>query len=1053
MRRLALTATLLLLAGSCGRPAPAPESPGQETPGVVILDAIATGSPLGKAGLAPGDALLAWRRDERGGAFDGFDDLWELEREEAPRGAVTLTVERSGTRLEAAVPEGRWQATARPALAPGELDLDRQAQRAIEQDDRPAALAPLTALRSGTMEPEVRAWASWRLALLRSQESDADWDHALEAALAAGDQGLEAWLAGERCFEQTRVGAFATAQPACERALALREALGQPLAAAEIEYRLAWLAGRRGDPREEERRFRHLVERLEELAPGCLLQARSLHNLAKARATQDDLTEAFAHARRALELAIARAPGGLDHQASVQLLGIFHWFAEEWEAAEARLGEALAMLQAIDPEHEDVANVLNNLGIVASDRGDLTSAEEYYRRSLAVRERVAPDPLQASRTLNNLANLALVRGDFATAVRLERRVLALRQSLAPDSIDVATALLNLGSNLVEAGEPVEGERHLGAALDLQRRHVPGSRDVAMSLLALAELERSRDAAAPAEVHLDEALAITGRTAPASVLEARILREVGELRAAAGAAPEAERHLRRSTSLLESLVPGTLQHALSLHALGRLQRAAGRREEALASLTAAARALETQLGTLGGSDEVRARFRESWRHIHRDLVDLLRELGRPEEAFEELERSRARAFLLLLRAREVEVETAPRLGTLAATLDLGAARRALGPTRAAISYAVDEETTHAWVIAPDGELHHRDLGVGAAELRDLVDRFRLLCEAPAAAGEPEHLGARLYDLLLAPAEEELAAAERLLIVPDGPLHHLPFAALVRRGEEGVIRHLVEWKPIQLAASLTTWAELQNREDAPGRRFVAFADPEPGGAADSRDAAGNGQGPRLARLPRGRAEATSAAELFAPDAVVLAGRAATETAAKRVGREARFVHFATHAYVDPLSPLDSALVLAPAAPPAGGPHDGLLQAWEVVQELTLDAELVVLSGCQTGSGPAVGDEGILGLTRAFQFAGARAVLSSLWRISDRATALLMESFYRELSAGRPADEALRRAQLALLRGTVRSPGLPAWVVGLWPGGEAASEWAHPSSWAAFHLYGAV
>jgi CHAT domain-containing protein len=153
----------------------------------------------------------------------------------------------------------------------------------------------------------------------------------------------------------------------------------------------------------------------------------------------------------------------------------------------------------------------------------------------------------------------------------------------------------------------------------------------------------------------------------------------------------------------------------------------------------------------------------------------------------------------------------------------------------------------------------------------------------------------------------------------------------------------------------------------------------------------------------------AALFGRKAVAWLGPEATEDRATALVKGPRFVHFACHALLDRRAPLESGLALT----------DGLLQAWEVFERIRLDADLVTLSGCETGLGADAAGEGLLGLTRAFQLAGARSVLASLWNVSDRSTSRLMARFYGELRNGVPRDEALRRAQLELLHGEFRAP----------------------------------
>jgi len=133
-------------------------------------------------------------------------------------------------------------------------------------------------------------------------------------------------------------------------------------------------------------------------------------------------------------------------------------------------------------------------------------------------------------------------------------------------------------------------------------------------------------------------------------------------------------------------------------------------------------------------------------------------------------------------------------------------------------------------------------------------------------------------------------------------------------------------------------------------------------------------------------------------------------KAIGRNARFVHLACHAVQDSRFPLDAGLALA--APREKSRENGLLQVWEVFESVRLDADLVTLSACGSGLGADAGSEGLFGLVRAFQYAGARSVAGALWNVPDRSIGRLVRRFYRGLAAGAPRDEALRAAQLDLL-----------------------------------------
>ena len=128
--------------------------------------------------------------------------------------------------------------------------------------------------------------------------------------------------------------------------------------------------------------------------------------------------------------------------------------------------------------------------------------------------------------------------------------------------------------------------------------------------------------------------------------------------------------------------------------------------------------------------------------------------------------------------------------------------------------------------------------------------------------------------------------------------------------------------------------------------------------------------------------------------------------------RFLHFATHGFLDELLPLNSAIVLSVPENPVDGADNGLLQAWEIIENVRWNADLVVLSSCSSALGHEFAGEGLVGLTRAIQYAGAKTVMASLWDIEDQRTSELMTSFYSALKNGKSKDEALQTAQIAMI-----------------------------------------
>ncbi len=210
-------------------------------------------------------------------------------------------------------------------------------------------------------------------------------------------------------------------------------------------------------------------------------------------------------------------------------------------------------------------------------------------------------------------------------------------------------------------------------------------------------------------------------------------------------------------------------------------------------------------------------------------------------------------------------------------------------------------------------------------------------------------------------------------------------------------------------------LQRRAEAP-RRAAVFADPvfaasDPRLARPSAEGT-RGPGPRLERLRATRWEAEAVASLAPAGEVTLnLGLAASREAALAADlRDYRIVHFATHAVADLQNPELSGLVLS-QVDADGHPRQGFLGLADIY-ELDFNADLVVLSGCRTALGKEVRGEGLIGLTRAFQYAGVPRVVASLWPVQDRATAELMTRFYRAMWRDHlPAARALRAAQRSL------------------------------------------
>jgi CHAT domain-containing protein len=418
-----------------------------------------------------------------------------------------------------------------------------------------------------------------------------------------------------------------------------------------------------------------------------------------------------------------------------------------------------------------------------------------------------------------------------------------------------------------------------------------------------------------------------------------------------------------------------------------------------------------------AQEQRTSFLAANGAAYRELVALLWEISgeaAAERAFQISEAARARALLDALRGSGVDARDAvePRPSP--------EIRGALAPAEVLIEYIHSDDRLFAFSVSADGIRWKRlDLPEVKHTLERRVRFFRALVRETSDLGALAVAGRRIYEDVLAPLLPE-DGVTALVIAADGPLHFLPFDALVLPGASGRRpRFLAERYRVRLTPSGSLLAA--SRPTAIGAHpLLAVADPTAMSADPAVPARFRG---RFGPLPASAREAASAARALGPGARALTGAEATEANVKRAGLgRYRIIHFATHGFVDEVLPLRSALVLGP-----GEGEDGMLQAAELYG-LAVPADLVVLSGCHTAFGQVAGSEGVLSLARAFLYAGAGSVVATLWEIEDAESAWLMSHFYARLrGAGDPS------AALAATKQELIAAGAP------------------PRAWAAFTLTG--
>ena len=362
-------------------------------------------------------------------------------------------------------------------------------------------------------------------------------------------------------------------------------------------------------------------------------------------------------------------------------------------------------------------------------------------------------------------------------------------------------------------------------------------------------------------------------------------------------------------------------------------------------------------------------------------------------------------------------------------------------------------------ASSSDAQHQTPGL-SQQVHKFVDRVQQEPPRTDVAAQNSEIGqagrqlfARLFPGTLAQAALE---SEHLVISPDGFLWRLPFAALATGKDAAAApAYLGLAKPITYAQSLRLFERASQAGSAPGKvehalvvgdpKFDVAAAPaasERGGEIGSfytPDQLWGGfftrEQPPL-QLKATRQEASDVACYLG--AKPLMDSAATEEEIRKQVDDADIIHLATHGVLLSNLPMSSGLVFTPPADTAhlDSNNDGALQAWEIFSQLQLKAKMVVLSACETAKGWDIRGEGVIGLTRAFQYAGADSILATLWTIDDRSTSALMREFYARLIDGKSKDQALQDGMRKLAAGG---------------GARGEPYWTLPYYWAPFTLIG--
>lgn len=813
-----------------------------------------------------------------------------------------------------------------------------------------------------------------------------------------------------------------------------------------------------------------------------------------------------------LALPVMRAVGDQSGEAGMftQIGNVYRSIGESQKSLDY-FAQALPLFRTVGDRRNE-ATVLNNMGTVYSLLSDPQKALYYFEQALPV-ARAIKDPRLEAATLTNMGYVYNLLEDFPKALLYLDQALTVARN-NNDRRTEAAALTHTGTAYSGSGDQAKAVEYLERALQL-RVAVSDRQGEATTLNYLGRAFDLGSQPQKALEYYNKALpiwrAVGDRNGEVAALYGMAraqsaLDDVVRAKASTEAALALINTLRTKVASrdLRASYFASLQDIYKLHIdllmrLHRRQPDAGFDVAALQTYEQArARSLIDMLAEAsadirqGADPALLARERSLRQMLNAEAERQMRLFGgQHTDAAADAVRRRIEELLAQLLAVETELkEHSPHYTALTQPAPLGLKEIQSAVTDDAtllLEYSLGEERSYLWAVTANSfssyELPPRAAIETAARrcyelltARNRYVKFETADEkrvrVQKADAEYPQAARALSEMLVGPVAAQLAR-KRLLVVPDGALEYLPFAALAVPGNTAIagpqnarafVPLIVEHEVTSIPSASTLAVlrrELEGR--APADKVVAvFADPvfdkadervngelsrKAGGHHGTRPASvaeknvmsdvddpmnSSDESAALPRLPYTRQEADAILSLAPPTARKAAlGFEANRAAAMSDDlTNYRIIHFATHSFLDSTHPELSGIALS-MFDRQGRAQEGFLRAHEIFN-LKLDSELVVLSGCRTGLGKEVKGEGLYGMTRGFMYAGSKRVVVSLWDVQDQATARLMSDFYRGILGPKrlPAGAALRAAQIA----TWRDP-----------------RWQAPYYWAAFVLQG--
>jgi len=723
-------------------------------------------------------------------------------------------------------------------------------------------------------------------------------------------------------------------------------------------------------------------------------------------------------------------------------------------------------------DHPDVGESLNNLGALYVDQGKFAEAEPLFKRSIAISEKTfGAEHLDVTQSLNNLALLYDHQGRYIEAGPLYERALILREkALGMDHPLVGESLNNLAALYVNQNKHAEAEPLYWRAIKIEEKSLGPNHPIVGRRLKSLTKAMFYKGGAPAETTLpliERAIAILDAAkdnpnfrADLYVMRAQIRKQKGDWQRALADLAEALRlgeEMRPQTGRSEEIRADFFKpYAKSFDQIvsweleaGQPQIAFDYSERARAGVLAQA-IQESAAQTFAGIPDSLLRRDQALRDQILAYETEIQKARRKSNQRDSLKIGNLESQYQPLLTAHHELQKAfeqnyPRYYDLkyqtrsVAVADLQAR---LPDNAALLEYFVGDSALHIFVVS-------KTQFQAVAQPKDssfihLVDAFY---QAVRKADTPKYLTSahELYKILLAPVAEHLIGKERLIIIPHGMLYKVPFEALLSTPASAnkktplvdyrKLDYLVRHFDLSYHYSASLYARgLQQKEPKISRNaFLGFApvfrsNEVSGYTLASKDIPilreeNNDEavraivvdGRKFSELQHSEDEVKSIVSFFAqkmpqePSLGYFHGQA-TEQNFKKACRNYRVVHVATHSFINEEKPALSGIIFAQPTDSTAA-EDGVLYAGETYN-LNLNADLVVLSSCESGLGKLIQGEGIMAMTRGFLYSGASNLLFSLWKAPDKPTHDLMVAFYRQMLAGKSYAQALRQAKLKMM-----------------------------------------